>query len=253
MKRHCPFAVGMMAVLFPTASLAAQAAPAPAPAPAPNAVSGTVNLALVNAAGNTSVTTINAAEYFKIKPTDSRFQFEEGFSVIYGKSGDSVTAQQYKASGRVDFTLVLFFHVFAGGTWEKNAYAGINNRFEELAGVAFRPIDIPTDLLSVELGTAVTQKQSTLAIPDANYTAGRVAASYKHTFSTASYFQEIAEVLPDLQNTTNTLVNSETSLVAPLSTGIALRMSYVVKFNNAPDPGFVKTDRLLSAGVQIAF
>jgi putative salt-induced outer membrane protein YdiY len=41
--------------------------------------------------------------------------------------------------------------------------------------------------------------------------------------------------------------------VAPLSTSVALRLSYIVKFNNTPDPGFEKTDRLFSAGVQIAF
>jgi putative salt-induced outer membrane protein YdiY len=38
-----------------------------------------------------------------------------------------------------------------------------------------------------------------------------------------------------------------------LSTNIALKVSYVIRFDNLPEPGFKKTDRLLTSGVQVTF
>ena len=34
---------------------------------------------------------------------------------------------------------------------------------------------------------------------------------------------------------------------------IGLRVSYLVRFDNQPEPGFEKTDRILTTGVQVAF
>jgi hypothetical protein len=42
-------------------------------------------------------------------------------------------------------------------------------------------------------------------------------------------------------------------LTAPLSRPIALRVSYLIRFDNLPEPGFETTDRILTTGVQIAF
>lgn len=45
----------------------------------------------------------------------------------------------------------------------------------------------------------------------------------------------------------------ETSLVAPLSSRIAFKAGYVIRFDNAPEPGFAKTDRFLTSGLQVVF
>ena len=43
------------------------------------------------------------------------------------------------------------------------------------------------------------------------------------------------------------------ALVAPLSDVIALKLSYAIRFDNLPEPGFEKTDRIFSSGVQVTF
>jgi putative salt-induced outer membrane protein YdiY len=48
-------------------------------------------------------------------------------------------------------------------------------------------------------------------------------------------------------------VNTETGLVAPISSHIGLKLSYVIRFDNQPEPGFKKTDRLLTSGVQVTY
>ena len=85
-----------------------------------------------------------------------------------------------------------------------------------------------------------------------NFVALRVATSYKHNLTDDAFVQQSVEALPNVQEFKDLRVNSETALVAPITRQIALRLSYVVRFDNVPEPGFLKTDRVLSSGVQIA-
>jgi putative salt-induced outer membrane protein len=211
-----------------------------------------VDLGLVNAAGNTRVTTLNGAEHITFKPAGTHWQFEEQVNAVYGRNQDSVTAEQVKVMGRADYTILAIVHLFVGGTYERNRFAGVGRRFEEIAGVALRPIDRPRDLLNVEIGSAVTQQRSTAATTD-NFVAMRVAANYMHKFTETVYAQQSVETLPNVDDIKDTRVNSETSLVAPLSGKMALRLSYVVRFDNVPEPGFQKTDRVFSSGLQVSF
>jgi len=215
-------------------------------------VAVTLDLGFMNAAGNTRLTTLNGAEKVTLRPTGSRWQFEEQATAVYGRTSDSVTAEQIKVTGRADYKVLAVFHLFLGGTYERNRFAGVGRRFEEIAGVALRPVDSPRDLLSIEMGSAVTQQRSTAAVED-NFVAMRVAANFKHLFTQNVYLQQLAEALPNVDDLNDTRVNSETSLVAPLSARVALRLSYVVRFDNVPEPGFQKTDRVFSSGVQLAF
>jgi putative salt-induced outer membrane protein len=183
-------------------------------------VAVTLDVGFVNAAGNTRVTSLNAAENLKFKPAGSRWQFEEGISTVYGRNQDSVTAEQWRFMGRVDYAVLPFVHVFVAGTYERNRFAGIGRRFEEILGVTWRLMDGPRDLLSAELGSAVTQQRSTADIAN-NFVALRMAANYKHRFTEAAYVQQIVEALPDARDFDDTRVNSETALVAPLSSKVA--------------------------------
>ena len=72
------------------------------------------------------------------------------------------------------------------------------------------------------------------------------------TVNKTAFAQEALEVLPDLQHSQNLRINSETDLVAPLSTAISLKVGYVIRFDNLPPAGFKKTDRILTTGIQIA-
>ena len=153
--------------------------------------------------------------------------------------------------GRVDYTVVTRLHVFAGGAYERNRFAGIGHRLEEIGGVALRLVERPHDLLATELGAAVTQQRSTSGV-DNNFVALRLAANYKHTLTDNAFVQQSVEWLPNVQEFKDMRINSETALVAPITRQVALRLSYVVRFDNVPEPGFLKTDRVLSSGVQIA-
>ena len=66
--------------------------------------------------------------------------------------------------------------------------------------------------------------------------AARAAGSYKHLFNETAYFLQLAEFLPNLDDGDDLRINTESSLVAPLSNVIALKLSYAIKFDNLPEP-----------------
>jgi putative salt-induced outer membrane protein len=78
-------------------------------------------------------------------------------------------------------------------------------------------------------------------------------------FSENAYFFQGVEVLPNLDDSDDYRINSETSIVAPLSSHVAMKASYQVRFDNLPSLNAAgtaplrKSDRIFSTGIQLTF
>ena len=59
--------------------------------------------------------------------------------------------------------------------------------------------------------------------------------------------------MPNLQTSGAYRVNTESSVVAPISAHIGIKMSYAIQYNSRPPVNFGSTDRLLTAAVQVTF
>jgi putative salt-induced outer membrane protein len=213
-------------------------------------LSANVDLGFVNTAGNTDVTTLNAGE--KIGYTSGAFTVGEFFSAVYGRTEGVTSASDWKAGVRGDYAFTKHLGVFVLGNFERNTFAGFNWYLEQAAGIAATLLDGGGNLLKAEVGASYDQQRSTTDSTD-KFVAARGAASYRRNLTDAAYIQEAAEVLPDLKESKDLRINSETALVAPISKRIAVKLSYTVRFDNLPEPGFKKTDRIFTSGLQIAF
>ena len=78
----------------------------------------------------------------------------------------------------------------------------------------------------------------------------RSATVYRHNFTKAAYFQQGVEFLPNLDTSEDYRVNSETALVAPISSHIGMKFAYVIRFDNLPETGRAKNDRIFTSGLQ---
>src|SRR5712671_6972997 len=116
----------------------------PAPAPVASPIRLTLDLGAVNATGNTTVTNLNVGDRFEYKSKAAGVvQFA---NIIYGRIGDSTTAEQIKAGLLLDHRIWLVVHGYVGVTFERNRFAGIDRRFEETAGLGIRLLDLPRSL-----------------------------------------------------------------------------------------------------------
>lgn len=208
----------------------------------------TTDLGFVNAAGNTSVTTFNLGEV--LTHTAGAWKLRQSIAALYGKTDGEKSAEQFQAGVRADYSLSARVALYGRAGWDRNQFAGINRRFEEGVGLAVKLVARERDELSVEAGMGATQQVNT-SDESSNYLAGRAAALYRHTLKEKAFVQQALEFTPNFDVSEDYRLLSETSLVAPLSSAIALKVAYVVRLDNLPEPGFKKTDRILTTGVQL--
>ncbi len=80
--------------------------------------------------------------------------------------------------------------------------------------------------------------------------------------SGACFLTQALELIPNFSDSKDFRLNSESALVAPISTKIGLKLGYTVRYDNlpgllpAPAPTgarFKKTDRFLTAGITVSY
>ena len=210
----------------------------------------TADLGYVQTSGNTQVTTMNVGE--KITQERGRLVLQQGFALVYGEQRDTVNTNNLRTSVRGDYKIDKLIALFIGAGFDRNTFAGIERRFEEQLGLQARIFAAAFDTLRLEGGGSFTQQIGTDGRQQ-NFPSARAAAGWRHVFTPAAYFQQNFEFIPNLQETEDWRVNTESSVIAPLSTRIGVKLSYVIRFDNLPEPGFAELDRLFTTGIQITF
>jgi putative salt-induced outer membrane protein len=224
--------------------------PAQDPAAPPPPRRLTLDLGFVNASGNTDVTTLSAGETLELNA--ERWEFRQTGSLVYGRTDDSTNAEQLRIGTRVGHILMRYLNVFVGISYERNRFAGIARRWEQYGGLGLRLLNTSQTRWTIEAGASLNQQRAT-TLASTSFTALRVATLFRHNFTETTALQQQVEVLPNLDNGDDLRVNSETSLVAPLSARVALKVAYTIKFDNLPEPGFEETDRILTTGLQVVW
>jgi putative salt-induced outer membrane protein len=238
-----------IATLFAAAPLTAQA-PAQAPAPTPVVTKITADFGYVQVSGNTQVTTTSIGQ--KLTQSRGKLSLEQLINFVYGEQNGVENTNFLKAGIRGDYRLVGLFSAFASVAFDRNTFAGIERRFEQNLGLAWRAIGSERDTLRIEAGFSVTQQTSTDGTVS-DFPAGRAALSYRHYFTPRSYLVQTAEGIPNFKTPEDWRVNAETSVIAPVSARIGLKVSYVIRYDNLPEPTFQKTDKIFTTGLQISF
>jgi putative salt-induced outer membrane protein len=257
MTPHCPrtnqLGVVQSAAIL-VCVLGASVAAQDAKKPPPTEFNG--DIGLVSVTGNTSVSTFSMNEKF-IRRIE-QWEFKQDLGSVYGKTDGAESSNLLRAGVRADYTLAEHFALYALTAYDRNKFAGIKERFAEGLGGVAKIIADDVNQLNVEAGYQLTQQRNLIG-PDDNFSALRLASTWKHSFTKTSYFSEGLEYLPNLENHDDYRMNSETAVVAPLSTHIGMKFSYVVRFANDPPLNAAgteqlrKMDRILSAGIQVTY
>jgi len=218
--------------------------------PTPAKTSFTGDVGVISASGNTQLRTLSVGD--KIVHSNGRWVLSQLGAYIYGETNSASTANQLRFSGRSDYLFHPRVSAFANAAFERNTFAGFTRRTDESGGLSWKAIVAPWDSLSVDGGGVLTQQQNVDGT-NRSFPAGRVAGQYKHAFSKASYFLQLAEYIPDLESTGEYRLNTESSIVAPVSSHAGIKVGYVVRYNSAPPVGFGTTDRVLTSGIQVTW
>jgi len=216
----------------------------------PDGLRGTLDFGIVNAAGNTEVTTVNVGEelLFSAGP----WGVKQTFGVVYGRTDGEVSASLWRGAVRGDRSVGERLGVYLLVAFDRNTFAGLSRRFEEGIGLVLSVLDTSPYRLEFEGGAGLTQQRSTEGEAD-SFVSARAASTFRRDLGDASHMQFNVEVLPNLENSEDLRVNSLAELVAPISQQIATKITYAIRFDRDPQEGFERSDRILTAGLQITF
>lgn len=218
--------------------------------------SGTAGFAQTS--GNANATSTNFGN--KVKYSVKGWILNEDLSFFYGEADDKVNANFWNGGLRAERTLTPRVGVFVATRFDRNVLQGIASRFEEGFGLDAKLLMAKHDKLSMQLGGSLFQQRLTAgstASAKRNFPAARVGLDYKHLFSELAYLQQTGEYLPNLSESGVYLVNTETSLVAPLSKRLAVKLGYVIRYNSAPpvrnNVALKNTDTFFSSGLTFSY
>jgi putative salt-induced outer membrane protein len=218
--------------------------------------SGTAGFAQTS--GNANAISTNFGN--KVKYSARGWILNEDLSFFYGEADDKVNANFWNGGLRAERALFERLGVFVTTRFDRNVLQGIASRFEEGLGLDAKLLAGKHDQLSMQLGASFFQQRLTAGSTGSikrNFPAARLGFDYKHLFSELAFVQQTGEYLPNLANGDSYLVNTETSLVAPLSRRLAVKLGYVIRYNSTPPVregvSLKTTDTFFSSGITFSY
>jgi putative salt-induced outer membrane protein len=210
----------------------------------------TGDIGFVNTTGNAELTSVSVGQALKFSA--GPWSVAQTFGVVYGENAGTVNTSLWRGGLRGDRKVGSGISLFALSAWDRNTFAGIDSRLEQGLGVGIAALDTERRQLKFELGGGAVQQWNTGG-GYGTFPSARAAGTFRQNFTSAAYIQQSVEVLPNLDESKDLRINTESALVAPISSHIGLKMSYIIRYDGLPQPTFKKTDGILTTGLQITY
>lgn len=240
--------VSSLPLLFTLLSVDTASAAHQGPPPAPS-LKFIGDLGYVSTAGNSSVQTLNLGDRITAKTGD--VTFSQQFNVVHGRSKGATVTSLWRASLRTDLAVQPTFGVYASINYERNVFAGLRSRVGNTIGLTAQVVKTERSRLSVEGGMSLTAQRGIAGGRDLDFLGGRAATAYTQQIGAKASISQTVELLPNFRQSEDLRINSESALLAPITKQIAVKLSFSVRYDGLPEPGFLSTDRLFTSGIQV--
>jgi putative salt-induced outer membrane protein len=171
---------------------------------------------------------------------------------LRSESDDTTIAEQYNASEKFTWDLIDKNYTYERFAWDRDRFAGVQNRYDSSAGLGRTILDLTNDKLIGELGAGYINEERTEP-PRNDFGSGRAYAKYIRTISKTANFSQDIEYLASFKDADAYRLNTETAIIASISTHLSLKASYIWKRINKPAPGFSKDDTITSVALIINY
>lgn len=146
------------------------------------------------------------------------------------------SAESYFAKSRVDRKLSERSFLFAGAGWDRNTFAGVDNRYAFVAGGGRTWFDEETRKLKTDLGLTYTIQDDVVEDPAADRHFAGVRGSYEYSRALTES-TDIASVLvadQNLKETSDFRADWINSVSVAMSERLALKTAFRVLYDKSP-------------------
>ncbi|HEY7698053.1 MAG TPA: DUF481 domain-containing protein [Vicinamibacteria bacterium] len=161
--------------------------------------------------------------------------------VIERDSSSALTAENYLARAKYDRTLRPRLFAFGTGGWDRNVFAGIENRYNAAGGIGNIWYDREDFRFRTDYGISVTHQLQTVG-DDVTFAGLRLSADLMRKVSPSTTLTHLTIAEENLDETDDFRLDSLTALAVAMNKRLALQVSLKFLFDNVPS--FVEADLL---------
>ena len=217
----------------------------------PPPIKFTGDVGYVATSGNTSVQTLNVGD--KLSAKLGAMTLSQQFAAVNGRSKGQTVVSIWRVAFRVDAAVASRLAVYTSLTFERNVFAGLSSRTSAVTGLSAQVVKTERNHLVFEGGLSLTAQRATASKGSSlDFLGGRAASAYSHHLGPRAVMSQSIEFLPNFRQSEDLRVNSETSLLAPLTRQVGIKLSYAIRYDGLPPTGYMSTDRLFTSGIQIS-
>ncbi len=205
---------------------------------------------LAATAGNTATRTIGIAGS-ALHRTERR-NTRASFTFLTSEADAVTNARALTADARHGIRIGPRLDMFAQGSWARDRFAGIDERFVAGAGLAYKPALPRTHVLALESGFGFTSEQR-IDRTIRRFANATAALDYVWTMRPGTQFSQLGVFIADLEAARNWRSTSTTAVSVSLTRLLSLRASHGIEYRHTPVAGFRSTDMRTAATFVLSF
>jgi putative salt-induced outer membrane protein len=230
-----------------TAGFAAAQPPAAAPPPPPPPLWDVqVGASFVGTSGNTDTSATGAD--FSAHHRGEIWKIESAATAVRTSSDEETTAERYAGMLRGQRKLTQIVGLSSGIKLERDRFAGLDLRSILDGGLSWALVHHPEWTLDGVTSIAWLH-ESRSAGPGIDDPIGVLQLLSRIPFGTAGDTTQRFTYYPDFKTSSAYRSEAEITAQAAMSAHLALRIGWLLRYSNAPVPGFQKTDSTTTASV----
>jgi|GEM_PF-608814 len=225
------------------------AAPALAQEQPEPAWKGSLGLSFVSTSGNSDTQTLGLDFGLDRKPEPWGVEIKA--AAIRAEDNSVTTAERYNGSVRGKRALGERWEAFVGAFGEQDKFSGYDLRYGAAAGGTYKALLGPKHTLSFDAGLTWTKEELVDLVddqgvahpqPSYDYVGGIAGLDYAWQISDTATLSERLVYLPNFDETSDWRATSETALQAAISSKLALKLGYLVRYDAEPAVAGVDAD-----------
>jgi putative salt-induced outer membrane protein len=233
------------------ASLAASALLCAAETPVENAFMTHTELGYTNTSGNTDTTAL--ALDFKGEQKWETFNIRLSGFAYYSEDSGTESKNQWGVEFNYDRPLTERLSLNYLANYKRDKFSGYEYRFTTGPGFSHKTIRTDNHKLTTQLNILYAEDKVEGADDKHSYTSGQAGFLYEWKIYEHLKFIEEATVRTELQETSNYIAYSKTSIQNKINSSLSMGLSYRIDYVNEPAEGKVTTDRTFLASLIIDY
>ena len=149
-------------------------------------------------------------------------------------SASALTAESYYARGQYDRELSARTFWYAGTGWERNTFAGVQNRYSWGGGVGNTWVDDDTSTFKTGYGLTYTVQDDVATTDNETFGGLRLSYDYRRQLTANTEFTSVLFADENLKDTEDLRTDLINAIAVSMNSQLALKVSWQLLYDNLP-------------------